>query len=68
MSPAAALNDLVSIGCLAGELQTPVRTLELAAQTLGIVPALRLNRIAHFDADQVERIAQHVREQRNERP
>ncbi|MEX2310634.1 MAG: hypothetical protein WD738_23910 [Pirellulales bacterium] len=53
----AANKDFISIGALAAHLQRPVRRIELAVAVLQIEPAMRLNGIVHFDADQVERIA-----------
>ena len=56
-----ATKDFVSIGCLAGQLQRPVRAIEQAAKALQIDPALRLNGVAHFDGGQVERLAEALR-------
>ncbi|MGD9632735.1 MAG: hypothetical protein AB7G28_25135 [Pirellulales bacterium] len=53
--------DLIAIGKLASELRVTVRTIDFAVAELGIQPALMLNRIAHFDGDQVERILALIR-------
>ncbi len=56
----AAEKDFVSIGQLAANLQRSVRRIELAATALELEPAMRINGVVHFDAEQVERIAQAV--------
>ncbi len=53
--------DLISIGILSCDLQVTVREIERAADELGIEPALSLNRIAHFDGEQIERLGMHLR-------
>lgn len=55
--------DLVSIGCVAGELQTPVRDLSKILAELGIEPKLRLNRVDYFGGADVTRLAAHIRAQ-----
>jgi hypothetical protein len=59
MTPTAD-KDWISIGCLAAHLQRSVRAIEGACEKLRIAPALRLNHIAHFDAEQVEQIREHL--------
>jgi hypothetical protein len=58
MMQVAAEKDLVSIGCLAAQIQQPVRAIESMAVKLGIVPAMKLNSIPHFDGDQAEAISE----------
>lgn len=48
--------DLVSIGCLAAQLQQSVRAIERATIDLSIMPAMRINSVPHFDGAQVEQI------------
>ncbi len=55
--------EIQSVGSIAGELQTPVVRIIAAAEQLGIRPALILNHIRHYAADDVERIADRLREQ-----
>jgi hypothetical protein len=57
-------NDLTAIGILASDLRVTVREIERAADQIGVAPALMLNRIAHFDGDQVAAIVQFLRSQR----
>ncbi|MEO9595725.1 hypothetical protein [Rhodopirellula bahusiensis] len=51
---------MTSLGKLACEIQTPVATLQQVIERLNIKPAQRLNGIAYFDADDVNRIAENV--------
>lgn len=53
-------NDLVAIGVLASQLQKPVRTIEAACIELNIAPAMRINFVPHFDADQIERLTERL--------
>jgi hypothetical protein len=53
MQTVEAAHDLLAIGQLAAHLQCSVRSIERAADKLRIVPALRLNLVPYFDADQV---------------
>ncbi len=62
MNATAAERDFVSIGQLAAHLQQPVRAIERAAERLGIVPAMRLNLVAHFDANQVQQLTAELRQ------
>ena len=64
MNATAADRDYVSIGALAATLQQSVRSIERAAQKLGIVPAMRLNSVPHFDANQVERLTAMFRDEK----
>jgi hypothetical protein len=50
----SAEKDFVAIGVLAGEMHHSVRSIEQAAERLGLAPAMRLNRVPHFDGAQVE--------------
>ena len=56
-----AARDFVSIGQLSAHLQRSVRAIEQAAHKLGLMPALRLNGVPHFDAGQVEQLTAHFR-------
>lgn len=56
MHTVEANRDYISIGQLAAQLQRSVRSIEQAAEKLNITPAMRLNLVPHFDADQVEAI------------
>ena len=58
----AAQKDLRSVGNLCGMLQRSPDVINGAAKVLGIQPALRLNGVPHYDADQVERICTYFRE------
>jgi len=57
---------ITSIGHLAGELQTPVSRLDEIAAALGITAASEINGIPHFDAADVERIAERIRSEHPE--
>ena len=57
-----ANRDFFSIGQLAAHLQTSVRSIEKAARTRGIVPAMRINLVPHYDGQQVEIIADELRQ------
>ena len=57
-----AIPNLTSIGSAAGQLQTPVSRIDSATDDLGIHPALILNGIRYFGATEIERIAEHIRE------
>lgn len=57
----AIQRDYVSIGQLAAHLQRTVRSIEAAAESLGISPAMRLNGVIHFDGEQVEQITQAIK-------
>lgn len=48
--------DITSIGCLCQRLQASYRRIERAAEALGIVPAMRINGVVHFDGEQEEAI------------
>ncbi len=52
---------ITSIGCLAGQLQTPVSKLQEIAAALGIIPTSTINNAPYFDAADVERIAERIR-------
>jgi len=53
--------DVLSVGKIAATIQmTPARIQEVAA-LLGIAPAGRINGVAYFSSNDVERIAAHVR-------
>jgi len=53
--------QILSFGCMAGELQTPVSRLQKIAKQLGITPTSTINNIPYFDAADVERIADQIR-------
>lgn len=61
MTATSADRDLQSIGTLCGVLQVTPRKIEAAAEALGIAAAFRINGVAHFNAGQVERLAEHLR-------
>jgi hypothetical protein len=48
---------LNSTGCIASIVGAPPAKIVTTADRLGIEPAMRINGIAHFDDQQVERIA-----------
>ena len=52
--------QLLSPSHLAGNLRRPVSSVLNAARELGIEPALTINAVGHFDAEQSERIAEHL--------
>ncbi len=47
--------DLYSMGALAEHFEIPLRQLQLTIQRAGIQPALRLNGLAYYDSQGVER-------------
>ena len=53
--------DIVSIGCLASEIQSPVSVIRSVAAQLNIVPTGHINNIPHFNGDDAARIADHIR-------
>lgn len=57
----AAQNDLASIGYLCSLLQQSPRQVERAAEVLGFGPAYRINGVAHFNGEQVEKLAAYFR-------
>ncbi len=63
MMTVAKEHDYVSIGVLAADLQRTPRAIEKASEVLAIQPALRLNRVLHFDGEQVEKLTAHFRGQ-----
>lgn len=56
--------EIVSIGSAAAQLQAPVATIRKAAESLGILPAFRINEIAHFTPSDLERIGRQIQEAR----
>ncbi len=52
--------DFLAIGVVASELQTPVKRVRLIAAQLGIKPVGRINNVAHYASDDVEKIATHL--------
>ena len=60
MNPIESTRDYVSIGQLAAHLRCSMRDIERAATELQMVPALRLNFVPHFDAEQVERLKERL--------
>lgn len=63
MMTANPQHDLLSLGKVCELLQQTPRQIELAAQRAGIVPDWRINSVPHFNAEQVEAIAQQFRKQ-----
>lgn len=61
-------NDLVAIGVLAQQLQQSVRTIEAVCVALNLPPAMRVNYVPFFDAEQVNRIAARLAEAANGNP
>ncbi len=53
--------DVIAIGRLSGELQTPVQRLREIVTELRIEPTAIINNIEHFDRIDAERIAMHIR-------
>jgi len=60
-----ATRHLESIGHLCASLQKPYATIRRAIDTLGIVPAVTINGIDHFDGEQCERIEKMIRGERD---
>jgi hypothetical protein len=60
MPTVKATHDFVSIGQLAAHLQKTVRVIERAAIDLEIAPAMRLNLVPYFSAEQIERLTAHL--------
>jgi hypothetical protein len=50
----------VSIGQAAAWLQQSPQRIEQAAQSLGVRPAMRLNRVDHYHESDVERIGDYL--------
>ncbi len=57
---------ILSIGHVAGQLQTPVSRLQELADLLKIVPRSTVNGIPYFDVLDVERIADRIRSEQAE--
>ncbi len=56
-----ALLDITSTGRICGELQIPMTQLHRIIAELELEPSCRINRVAHYSAADVERIAAHLR-------
>jgi hypothetical protein len=56
---------IVAYGQAAGWLRTTAQTVERVAGELGILPAMKINGVAYFHERDVERIGDHLREQRS---
>ena len=54
-----------STGHLCQLLQRSPRAIAKAAEGLGIAPALKLNGIGHWDADQTEKLIDHFRDRQD---
>ena len=54
-------SDIISLGCLSGELQTPVAQLSAIAVELGVSPSIRIDNVPHYSNGDAERIAKRVR-------
>ena len=61
MATTETAHDFTSIGSFCAMLQVSMRRVEKAANELGIVPAVTLDRIPYFDAEQVERLTARLR-------
>ncbi len=55
---------ILSIGHVAGQLQTPITELAAIAELLGIVPTSTINNVPYFDAADVKQVADHIRSER----
>lgn len=60
MTTVSADRDLLSIGMLASHVQRSVKAIEQAAAAIQIEPAMKLNGIAYWDANQVEQITEAI--------
>ena len=60
MTTVSADRDLLSIGMLASHVQRSVKAIEQAATAANIAPAMRVNGVPYFNADQVERLTEAV--------
>lgn len=60
MTNIPATRDLTAIGVLCQRLQRSFRDIEAAAERAGICPALRINGVWHFDADQEQKIREQL--------
>jgi hypothetical protein len=54
--------SITSIGCLCSQLQKPYGQVRKAIELLGIKPVLIVNMVAHYSDDDVQLIAEHLRE------
>lgn len=63
-----ATNSILSSGRIACELQQPITRIMRAAGELGIVPIIVINNVPHFDASDVEKIADQLAAQSEHRP
>jgi hypothetical protein len=61
-----ATQHLESIGHLCASIQSPYATVRRTVDKLGLVPAVTINGIDHFDAEQCERIADAIRQTQKE--
>lgn len=57
--------ELESIGRLCGLLQRTPNAIRTAADSIGEMPVLVLNGVAHYSTEQAERIAAHFRTQQD---
>ena len=54
------MDNILSIGSIAGQLQIPVCKIHQYAVLLGIEPALKINDVSHYREADVARLADHV--------
>jgi hypothetical protein len=52
--------SIISVGQAAAWLQTPPQRIEQAAQSLGVRPAMLLNRVPHFHEADIGRIGDYL--------
>ena len=58
----ASTIEIESVGRLCGLFQKSPKSIRLAASSIGIEPAFRINGVDHFTPEQAERIADRLRE------
>ena len=61
--PTTGIAEFLSVGQLAADIQQPVKRIFAAADSLGIAPALKLNRVAYFSASQADVLTAYFRNQ-----
>ena len=57
---------LVSLGKAASLLQRMPASISKAASEIGVVPAVVLNDVPHFDESDLQRVSDHLRQSSNE--
>jgi hypothetical protein len=63
----SAERDLLSIGMLASHVQRSVRAIEQAATALNLEPAMKINGTTYWDATQVEKLTDAIRNRKGNR-